>query len=190
MYSYPDYARRPPSVTVPSLTGVLSAPFLQRRPAGLGVFCFHFIAPAPMKKQLFQIREAMRKIRHPSRKRKGPGAPPESSRQNKKPGIQRIPGLHLVPVVGVEPTRVISTRDFESPSSAIPTHRLIFYVIIAYLEVKIKRKVSRPGFCAGRPAHAAGRLRRGGVICLLFRLWAGDRGTAGFPPAARLLTAP
>ena len=40
----------------------------------------------------------------------------------------------LVPVVGVEPTRVISTRDFESPSSAIPTHRLIVYVIIAYLE--------------------------------------------------------
>ena len=30
-----------------------------------------------------------------------------------------------MPVVGVEPTRVISTRDFESPSSAIPTHRLI-----------------------------------------------------------------
>ena len=32
-----------------------------------------------------------------------------------------------MPVVGVEPTRVISTRDFESPSSAIPTHRLISY---------------------------------------------------------------
>ena len=48
----------------------------------------------------------------------------------------------LVPVVGVEPTRVISTRDFESPSSAIPTHRLIVYVIIAYLRGKIKRKVS------------------------------------------------
>ena len=30
-----------------------------------------------------------------------------------------------MPVVGVEPTRVISTRDFESPSSAIPTHRHI-----------------------------------------------------------------
>ena len=30
-----------------------------------------------------------------------------------------------MPVVGVEPTRVISTRDFESPSSAIPTHRRI-----------------------------------------------------------------
>ena len=28
-----------------------------------------------------------------------------------------------MPVVGVEPTRVIRTRDFESPSSAIPTHR-------------------------------------------------------------------
>ena len=31
--------------------------------------------------------------------------------------------LFFMPVVGVEPTRVISTRDFESPSSAIPTHR-------------------------------------------------------------------
>ena len=31
-----------------------------------------------------------------------------------------------MPVVGVEPTRVISTRDFESPSSAIPTHRRMF----------------------------------------------------------------
>ena len=31
--------------------------------------------------------------------------------------------VDVVPVVGVEPTRVISTRDFESPSSAIPTHR-------------------------------------------------------------------
>lgn len=33
--------------------------------------------------------------------------------------------LFFMPVVGVEPTRVISTRDFESPSSAIPTHRRI-----------------------------------------------------------------
>ena len=33
-----------------------------------------------------------------------------------------------MPVVGVEPTRVISTRDFESPSSAIPTHRRIIFV--------------------------------------------------------------
>ncbi len=33
--------------------------------------------------------------------------------------------LLAMPVVGVEPTRVISTRDFESPSSAIPTHRRI-----------------------------------------------------------------
>ena len=32
-----------------------------------------------------------------------------------------------MPVVGVEPTRVISTRDFESPSSAIPTHRHIIF---------------------------------------------------------------
>ena len=32
-----------------------------------------------------------------------------------------------MPVVGVEPTRVISTRDFESPSSAIPTHRRIAF---------------------------------------------------------------
>ena len=34
-------------------------------------------------------------------------------------------GSFFMPVVGVEPTRVISTRDFESPSSAIPTHRRI-----------------------------------------------------------------
>ena len=33
----------------------------------------------------------------------------------------------FMPVVGVEPTRVISTRDFESPSSAIPTHRRIVF---------------------------------------------------------------
>ena len=30
-----------------------------------------------------------------------------------------------MPVVRVEPTHVISTRDFEYPSSAIPTHRRI-----------------------------------------------------------------
>ena len=61
----------------------------------------------------------------------------------------------LVPVVGVEPTRVISTRDFESPSSAIPTHRLIVYVIITYLAGKIKRKVSLdPNSPAQRAAAA------------------------------------
>ncbi len=46
-----------------------------------------------------------------------------------------------MPVVGVEPTRVISTRDFESPSSAIPTHRHIVFeniLIIADSLRKIK----------------------------------------------------
>ena len=75
----------------------------------------------------------------------------------------------LVPVVGVEPTRVISTRDFESPSSAIPTHRLIVYVIIAYLEGKIKRKVSLPP----RP-QGPGLPRAAGGDCL----WAGAAGQA------------
>ena len=37
----------------------------------------------------------------------------------------KLEGFLFMPVVGVEPTRVISTRDFESPSSAIPTHRRI-----------------------------------------------------------------
>ena len=37
-----------------------------------------------------------------------------------------------MPVVGVEPTRVISTRDFESPSSAIPTHRRIVLNVFYY----------------------------------------------------------
>mgnify|MGYP007090329644 FL=1 len=37
-----------------------------------------------------------------------------------------------MPVVGVEPTRVISTRDFESPSSAIPTHRRIGLNVFYY----------------------------------------------------------
>ncbi len=45
------------------------------------------------------------------------------------PQIKKTPqpelGGFFMPVVGVEPTRVISTRDFESPSSAIPTHRLM-----------------------------------------------------------------
>ncbi len=47
-----------------------------------------------------------------------------------------------MPVVGVEPTRVISTRDFESPSSAIPTHRRIFNntAIITNSADKIKKK--------------------------------------------------
>ena len=44
-----------------------------------------------------------------------------------------------MPVVGVEPTRVISTRDFESPSSAIPTHRLI---------CNLKERYYYSGFCA------------------------------------------
>ena len=39
--------------------------------------------------------------------------------------LKKVRTACLVPVVGVEPTRVISTRDFESPSSAIPTHRRI-----------------------------------------------------------------
>ena len=46
-----------------------------------------------------------------------------------------------MPVVGVEPTRVISTRDFESPSSAIPTHRHIILwtnLIIQNFQGKIK----------------------------------------------------
>ena len=46
-----------------------------------------------------------------------------------------------MPVVGVEPTRVISTRDFESPSSAIPTHRHITLwtnLIIQNFQGKIK----------------------------------------------------
>ena len=46
-----------------------------------------------------------------------------------------------MPVVGVEPTRVISTRDFESPSSAIPTHRHITLwtgLIIPDFQGKIK----------------------------------------------------
>ena len=50
-----------------------------------------------------------------------------------------------MPVVGVEPTRVISTRDFESPSSAIPTHRLIFTNrgIITDSEDKIKKNFAK-----------------------------------------------
>ena len=38
----------------------------------------------------------------------------------------------FMPVVGVEPTRVISTRDFESPSSAIPTHRRVVLNVFYY----------------------------------------------------------
>ena len=46
-----------------------------------------------------------------------------------------------MPVVGVEPTRVISTRDFESPSSAIPTHRrgLITDVLYRILPAKSRK---------------------------------------------------
>ena len=46
-----------------------------------------------------------------------------------------------MPVVGVEPTRVLTQKSFESPSSAIPTHRLIPYQnsnIIIYFCRKIK----------------------------------------------------
>ena len=43
----------------------------------------------------------------------------------KKAPPDKLEGFLFMPVVGVEPTRVISTRDFESPSSAIPTHRRI-----------------------------------------------------------------
>ena len=34
----------------------------------------------------------------------------------------------MVPVVGLEPTRVISPKDFESSSSTIPTHRQIYFL--------------------------------------------------------------
>ena len=75
--------------------------------------------------------------------------------QQKGPRLFSPGPFALVPVVGVEPTRVISTRDFESPSSAIPTHRLIVYVIITYLAGKIKRKVSLdPNSPAQRAAAA------------------------------------
>ena len=45
-----------------------------------------------------------------------------------------------MPVVGVEPTRVISTRDFESPSSAIPTHRLMLRTLYIILDSLLKIK--------------------------------------------------
>ena len=45
--------------------------------------------------------------------------------QIKRKPPDKLEGFLFMPVVGVEPTRVISTRDFESPSSAIPTHRRI-----------------------------------------------------------------
>ena len=50
---------------------------------------------------------------------------PTHTPQIKKELPQTSWGSFFMPVVGVEPTRVISTRDFESPSSAIPTHRRI-----------------------------------------------------------------
>ena len=50
---------------------------------------------------------------------------PAHTPQIKKKLPQTSWGSFFMPVVGVEPTRVISTRDFESPSSAIPTHRRI-----------------------------------------------------------------
>ena len=46
--------------------------------------------------------------------------------------LKKVRTACLVPVVGVEPTRVISTRDFESPSSAIPTHRRIVLNVFYY----------------------------------------------------------
>ena len=48
--------------------------------------------------------------------------------------------LLRMPVVGVEPTRVISTRDFESPSSAIPTHRLMLRTLYIILDSLLKIK--------------------------------------------------
>ena len=98
---------------------------------------------------------------------RAPAAPALFSRPNssKKPGACR-PRAFLVPVVGVEPTRVISTRDFESPSSAIPTHRLIFHVIIAYLARKIKRKVSLSFRRAARRRPAAQTGAPGGDFAL------------------------
>ena len=67
--------------------------------------------------------------------------------QNKKKHPETcVPGcFFLMPVVGVEPTRVISTRDFESPSSAIPTHRLMFRTLFIIPDSlpKIKTKNQR-----------------------------------------------
>lgn len=53
----------------------------------------------------------------------------------------------FMPVVGVEPTRVISTRDFESPSSAIPTHRRIaFERLLLYRILWVKSRGSFAAF--------------------------------------------
>ena len=62
-----------------------------------------------------------------------------------------------MPVVGVEPTRVISTRDFESPSSAIPTHRLMFRTLLIIPDSlpKIKTKKSKGKPAPRRPAFFA-----------------------------------
>ena len=107
----------------------------------------------------------------------------------------------VVPVVGVEPTRVISTRDFESPSSAIPTHRLIVYVIIAYLTAKIKRKVCAflyficsgaskadsgriSGLFVGRPGRTAAFAKAGGFYpdAPFWAAWHGREGPFCFCP--------
>ena len=74
-------------------------PRTEQQPAGL-------IAPLLCRVVLFD----------PLTRRRQKGSPPD-----------KLEGFLFMPVVGVEPTRVISTRDFESPSSAIPTHRLILF---------------------------------------------------------------
>ena len=61
-------------------------------------------------------------IAHPAEQ--GRAVRPAHTPQIKKKTLQTSWRVSFfMPVVGVEPTRVISTRDFESPSSAIPTHR-------------------------------------------------------------------
>ena len=72
---------------------------------------------------------------------------PTHTPQIKKKLPQTSWGSFFMPVVGVEPTRVISTRDFESPSSAIPTHRRIaFERLLLYRILWVKSRGSFAAF--------------------------------------------
>ena len=68
-----------------------------------------------------------RRFTFPEHSLSGPCCSTRSHAADKKENSPSLSGgvFFFMPVVGVEPTRVISTRDFESPSSAIPTHRRI-----------------------------------------------------------------
>ena len=121
---------------------LLPQPLPERGACGVGTLAVEKVDPAPVALVAVQGAQAVAVQRFLTKRKSSP----ESFDSR----------LLRMPVVGVEPTRVIRTRDFESPSSAIPTHRhgkitkLLYRILCQKSRQKIKGET-----CPRRPAFFA-----------------------------------